>query len=162
MTHAPIQRSRQAGVTLLEMLLVVVILGIVAGTASMAAGEDSVVRLDLAAMQVRDTVDRARALAFSNRLAHGVVFDTNADRLALIDGDGNMVIDPLTQAPMLVEFTGVGQPQGVDITAAAFGDSGSSAIFDAQGVAVDAGSVVLEHGGQSVTLSLDAATGRMQ
>ncbi|GJM22738.1 MAG: hypothetical protein DHS20C15_26530 [Planctomycetota bacterium] len=154
--------SQQRGFTLMELLVVVLVLGIMAGVAGMAASDGAAQRLDLATIQVQDTVERARALAVSNRLAHGVVFDVNNDRLTIIDGNGNQVIDPLTQSPFLVEFRPGGQMQGIDISAAAFGDTESTALFDAQGVPLEAGAVILAAGTSSVTLTLDAATGRIE
>lgn len=161
MRPAPTRRT-QRGFTLLELLVTVVVLGIMAGVATMSAADGSQQRLELAVMQVEDTVERARALAISNRLAHGVVFDVNNDRLTIIDAEGNQAIDPLTQQPYLVEFNSTGQPQGIDIKAASFGDAESTALFDAQGVPVEGGTVRLESGKRVATLTLDPATGRIE
>jgi len=155
-------RRAQRGFTLVELLITVVVLGIMAGVATMSAADGTAQRLELAVMQVQDTVERARALAISNRMAHGVVFDVNNDRLTIIDADGNMAVDPLTRAPYLVEFSSPGQPKGIDIKAAAFGDAESTALFDAQGVPVEGGAVLLESGPRKQTLTLDAATGRIE
>lgn len=153
--------ARQAGFTLVEMLVVLVIMGIMAMMAVPAAGSGYEQRLDLVELQVRDALVRAQALARSTRNPHGVVFDTSGDRFAVVDSTGEAVIDPLTRGDYVVDFDRPDQPKAIDIMAATFGTNGHAAIFDGQGLPVNGGEVAIACHEAARTLVLDAATGKI-
>lgn len=153
--------ARQAGFTLVELLVVLVIMGMMTMMAVPAAGSGYEQRLDLVELQVRDALARAQALARSTRNPHGVVFDTATDRFAVVDSSGSAVIDPLTRGDYIVDFDRPDQPSSIDFLTATFGANGHAAIFDGQGLPVNGGSVTIGCHEASRTLELEAATGKV-
>ena len=158
----PGRHGAHRGLTLIEVLVVVGVMALLSSMAMVSSGEGDEYALDMAASQIIDTVDRARTLAGSSRLAHGVVFDVEGDRFALVDENGEPVNDALTKRPYVRDFISPGQPRGVDLSVAVFGSAVTTALFDSDGVPVSGGALILVRGKASRTLSLDAATGRMQ
>lgn len=156
--HRPPRGS--PGFTLLELLVVVVVLIFMAGIGSLAAGDQGGQAVQLGAVQVTDALERAATLARSQRRPHGVAFDVANDRFAIVDEDGAPAVDPLTRKGYIVAFDRPNQPP-VDLVSAAFGTAGSAALFDAQGVPLTGGQVRLQSGATTLTLTLDAATGRV-
>ena len=147
------------GFTLIELLVVVSILGALAAVVGMNGGGRDEHLLEVMELQVHDAAERARALARSARAPYGVVFDVPGDRLGIVDENGDLVLDPLTKTPWVVDARGQTFSGGVDISAADFGGAGKAAIFDAQGVPLAGGSVTLTAGDGSRVLALDPATG---
>jgi type II secretory pathway pseudopilin PulG len=150
---------RTGGFTLLELLVTAVLLVLVASVAMTAVGDRGEQDLDMGEIQVRDALGHARALARSARSPHAVVFDVARDRFAIIDETGSATADLLTRRDAVVDFARPNQPRTVEITSAEFGATGSAAIFDAQGVPLTGGTIVLQSGRHMRTLTLDAATG---
>lgn len=152
--------SRSHGFTLMELLVVVALLAIMGSIAMVSLDDGGAAAVDLARMQVQDTVATAQAMAASKRLAHGVVFDPDGDTYALVDADGEVVTDPITHQPYLVDLTAV--TPTIDVVSADFGTAGAAILFDAQGVPVDGGTLVLRRDRATRTLTLDAATGDLE
>jgi prepilin-type N-terminal cleavage/methylation domain-containing protein len=152
---------RRSGFTLIELLVVMVILAIMALVAMPASGSGYDQRLDIVEMQITDAINRASALARSTRVPHGVVFDVHGERFAVVDGTGAAVTDPLTKSSYIVDFLRPDQPHGINISSAAFGENGTAAVFDGQGLPVKGGAVVVSCHGATRTLTLDQATGNV-
>ncbi len=156
------KRARPQGFTLIELLIVVAIIGLLGIIAVPSSGTGYAFRLDAAEIQVRDAMNRAMHLARSTREPHGVVFDTSGNRFAVVDGDGEAVTDPLTKRGYIIDFARPDQPQGIAIVSAAFGANGTAAIFDGEGLPLEAGVVHLTCKTNQRQLSLDKATGQLE
>ncbi len=166
MTRIPLHgrepaRRATAGVTLIEMLVVVAVLGLLTAVAGIPGGIDDATALDGAEIQLQDAFSVAQTLSYSLAEPHGVVFDTNNHRFAVVSQDGTPARDPLTHGPYVIEFSAPGQLAGVEIDSAGFGATGKAGIFDSGGVPVSGGQVTLSKGENSRTFVLDAATGKL-
>ena len=154
--------ARQRGFTLVELLVVAMIMAILAAVATIPSSVDSAAAdLDLAELQVQDAFAMAQTMSYSLGVPHGVVFDPDTERFAVVAQDGEAVQDPLTHGKYEIDFRHIEQPRGVSIYAVDFGDTGVAGIMDGQGVPVVGGSVVLAKGDVTRTLVLDPATGKL-
>ena len=151
-----------AGVTLVELIVVVLVLGLLTAVAGIPGGVDDAGILDGAEIQLQDAFAVAQTLAFSLAEPHGVVFDKVEQRFAVVRQDGTPASDPLTHGPYIVAFSTPGQLAGVTIESVSFGATGPAGIFDAAGIPVSGGQVTLAKGDDSRTFVLDLATGKLQ
>jgi prepilin-type N-terminal cleavage/methylation domain-containing protein len=158
-SHARPRRRARSGHTLIELLAVTAIMSIMAGLGTMASGQDGTLALDQAEIVVRDACSRAQMLARSSRTPHGVVFDVEGNRFAIVAEDGTAARDPLTRGDAITHFSRPSGPRLVTLDAVDFGDAGACALFDAQGVPLAGGIIALRRDELSRTLTLDAATG---
>jgi len=156
-----LRTAGRRGFTLVELLIVCMIIGIMGMSAMLASGNGAEHKLDLVETQVQDGIAHAQALARSTRTAHGLKFDPDTERFAVIDENGDEALDPLTQQTYLVDFKAPNQPGGVDIVSAYFGDAGLSVLFDPQGLPLTTGSLLIDIKGTQRTFLLDAATGAL-
>jgi type II secretory pathway pseudopilin PulG len=148
--------------TVVELLVVALVLAMLASVAIIPASADSAdADLDLAELQVRDAFTTAQTRSYSLGEPHGVVFDPDTERFAVVAQDGMPVSDPLTHGDYEIDFRHIEQPRGVTILSASFGSTEQAAIMDGQGVPVAGGTVVLAKGEITRTLLLDPATGKL-
>jgi hypothetical protein len=141
------------------MLMVIFLVALLAGVASVSVGDGVEHQLEMADVQVRDALAWAQTLARSSRTPVGVVFDPAGERFAVVDQDGAQLPDPLTRRGYEIAFLRPNQPRRVDLAGADFGACGQAAVFDAQGVPLTGGTVTLQAGGRTRVLTVDAATG---
>ena len=146
------------GFTLTELLVTATVIGIIATTVAVGTTGAGGHRLDAVEIQLNDMLDRAQGLARSSRVAYGVVFDLENERMALVDETGAVAEDPFTKKDHIVEFARPGQAQGVEIESANFSGM-TTFLVDPQGVPLAGGSVVFTHKDLTMTLTMDAATG---
>lgn len=158
MSPVPSRRAR-AGMTLVELLVVVALVALMAAVAGIPLGETAEQALELGQVQVEDALAGARSRAQFLGAPAGVAFDVAGDRFAVVDVDGEAIDHPLTHRPWIVVFEAPDQPNGLDISAAAFGATGASIVFDALGVPLAGGSVTLAAGDGTRVLAVSAATG---
>jgi hypothetical protein len=141
--------------------VVVALLGILISLAGTPTNDRSGAFVDLAEVQIADALQMARTVSFSMGVPHGVVFDVEQERLAVVGPDGVAISDPLTHGPYELSFLREDNLPGLDLVAVDFGVTEGAAIFDGQGVPVQGGSITIRHQDQERILVLDAATGKL-
>ncbi|MGQ0552669.1 MAG: pilus assembly FimT family protein [Planctomycetota bacterium] len=154
-------RRLVAGITLIELLIVMAIMGLLAAVALPMVGDQRAFRLRLVEVQVETAMNHARSLASANAATHGVVFDLTANAFAVVDQAGQPVTDPLTRQGYVVTFDRPDQPKGIDFTGASFGSTGRAAIFGPDGLPEAGGTITVNCLGSVMTITLDQATGKV-
>lgn len=164
--------SRQRGIALLDLLLVVTILGIVTAVA-VRTHDDVDLQLEAAARGVAADLLQAQELAIGTQLAVGVWFDTSNHRtwFVLRDGttptaaaatlraDGNLDQDEVERL-LAAQSRGDRGLAPVTVYSADF-DGRPMATFLADGSPRDAGLVELRCGRARLRVRVQAATGRV-
>ncbi len=140
-------------------LLAVFVLSLLVGTSGVVSLGTHGPAFQHSGETIREALEAARALALETGRLHGVVFEVGGDRAAVVDQDGSLVSNPLTPSGYALDGTDADPHQRVTIEAADFGTTRHAAIFDADGVPLAGGSVVLRHGDTVAELHVDAATG---
>lgn len=134
---------RRRGFTLVELILVLVIMGVLAAIAvprfSQATARQ---QLEAAADRVVADLNRASTRARAASQTTTVLFNLSSDQYGISAVGGQALTVDLSSPPY-----------EVDITSAKFG-SYRYAQFNAFGVPVESGTVVLKRGGSSVTVTL--------
>ena len=177
------------GFTLLELLIVVVVLGILAGLAfPVLAKSVTDARLRGAVSEVATALRYAKASAMNTGRRCRVVFDvagetlevsqvvhenidelkdTNESELDEWDVDDVdlwiwvQMDNPMHPGvPYEVDFGAAEAFGGVDIVSATFG-TGTTVEFDARGTASDDGTVVIGFGGRQASIQVDDESGRI-
>ncbi len=161
---------RRGGFSLIELILVVLVIGVIAGLAAPMAGQNNTTRLrEAAKLLVADL-----AFAQNESITHGddlrlLVFDTDDHSyyLAAASDPETPLINPVTRRPYVTRF-GEGraaQLQGVTIQALSMdGDSGATddrvgyGIYGQIDQAADA-TITLASGGSTITITIQASTG---
>jgi prepilin-type N-terminal cleavage/methylation domain-containing protein len=140
-------KRNQSGHTLLELLVVVLILGILAGIAIPAASVGDDRKLDTLQLAIQDAIDHAQSLSFHQGIAYGVRFNVNGQWFAVVNENGVPVDDPLSHGDYLIRLTNPSpdMPNGCKLDYAMFGPR-PLACFDEKGVLVRGGEVRITAG----------------
>jgi len=156
-SHRTVIGSAQA-FTIAELVLVIVIIGVLAGIAGPRyAGAVTRYRLDSAAKRIAADIALARADARSGSMPQAVIFTPASNNYQLpgvttLDRRSTNYVVNLASDPYLVT-----------LTSAAFGPVGGPMIttvtFDIYGVPDNGGSVVITSGGINKTITLDPNSG---
>jgi prepilin-type N-terminal cleavage/methylation domain-containing protein len=155
------ERRDADGLTLVELLIVVVVIALLATAAVPSVRQGPADRLDLVERQLVNAVSYARYLSEATAQTHALIVDPTNDGFAVLDGSGQPVTDPLTKRGYVITFDGPGQPQDIDFTAVDFGSSGRAAIFGPDGLPDDSGTITIECRGEVRTLVLNSTTGNL-
>ena len=152
-------RARQRGATRMDILLGVGVLALLFSVAGVPGSKGDERVLEIAESRIRTAVDLASGMARSTGVPHGVAFDVEGERLAVIDVQGEVVQDPLTGHEGVVAL-GQGKLQdAVDVVHARFGPGRTVAVFGQDGLPLSGGNVLLVSGETERKLVLDAQTG---
>jgi prepilin-type N-terminal cleavage/methylation domain-containing protein len=161
--------SRQ-GVTLVELVIVITILGVLAWIAFPNFAPFYEIKLDAAARRVAADLRYAQSRAIGRRIVHGILFEPAAERYTVFAPNVlSPVIDPVDRSgPLQVDFNSGGEFQGVAISSAAFGST-TGVTFDYFGVPRDtagvelaaAGRIVLTYQGMVDTIEVTPTTGKV-
>jgi prepilin-type N-terminal cleavage/methylation domain-containing protein len=161
MSTPDIARS-QDGVTLIELLAVVFVMGILAAIAVPSASTSYERKLDTLQMEVQDAIDHAQTLAYHTGVKHAVRLDVSAQWIAVVNAVGAPVDDPLTHTPYVVRFTPApGQPTGATIDSALFGFNRPIILFNSKGNLEYEGTLRMSAGGYQRLLTLNSATAEL-
>lgn len=147
------------GASRLDLVAALVVLVVLAAVLGLGDEGSEAHSLALVENQVRASALRAKTLARATRSPHGVIFDSVADRLGVVDATGELVLDSTTDAPLVIDARAAGNGV-VDLVSASFDDGGKAAVWDPSGVALIGGRVTLSCGGLQRVLVLDAASGK--
>jgi len=155
-------RRRQDGVTLIELLAVVFVMGILAAIAVPSASISLERKLDVLQMEIQDAINHAQSLAYHTGMKHCVRIDVSGQWIAVVDATGEPVEDSLTRTPYVVRFSPApGQPTGATIDAALFGFNRPLILFNSKGTLEFAGTLLMTAGGYQRVLSLNSATAEL-
>lgn len=144
------------GFTLISLLMTLTIIGIMAAIAIPGWQELGGVKAGAAARRVMSDLRYAQDLSIMVRKNHSVVFSGSGYQISR--AGAGVIEDPSYRGETFVvdlaaEFPGIG-------VTASFG-GGSTVTFDTKGGTSAGGSVVLALGGKSVTVLVQAGTGRI-
>jgi prepilin-type N-terminal cleavage/methylation domain-containing protein len=154
-TAHPAAGKRQPGVTLAELVIVLVILGLLSAIAvPRLADTIRRQRLDNASRRLVEDIRLARSLAIRDKTDRSVVFEPVLQRYSLPDEPG---LDGSTR-PYVVQFNPQQGP--VRLVSASFGGS-SELVFSRLGVPAAGGSAALTDGVQQITVLVSPTTGRV-
>ena len=137
---------RRAGFTLAELVVVVTLVGVLAGVAVPTLSHLGGMRGGMVAVRLRSVVAFAQEWAMGTERSTWVVFDPDSDAIAAFVEDpaspgaaGRMPLrDPLTLADLLLDL----RAEGVDLVSADFGGT-TELEFDAAGAPRDANRAAL-------------------
>lgn len=148
MKKTKIQNPNQAGFTIIEILMVVVILSIAAMIVVPALSSAADMQVRSAANAIAADLDYARGLAITHQKNYSVIFDAATESYEIQDADG-VITNPLTNQPFSWDIDADSRLRQVDVDDADF-DGDDSVTFDylgapfVGGVAMDSGLITLQ------------------
>jgi len=143
--------------TIIEILIVVVILAIAALTAIPMMSSAGSVQVRSAANMIAADLEYAKSLAISRGQDFSVVFDTSTKSYEIIDQDGTILHPVKKGSNYVIDFQKEGLDR-VDIAGVDFGGK-SEIVFDYLGSPDKGGTVTVEAGGTTATISVEPVTG---
>lgn len=132
--------------TLVEILMVLVIVGIIAAIAVPLYSSAASVQLKTAANMIASDIEYAKSMAMSTGRNYSVVFDTSAESYSIKNSDGQVIPHPVRiGADYSVDFANDGRLDKVDIMNTNFGATNTIS-FDNIGAPIYGGGTVLNEG----------------
>lgn len=169
------------GVTLIELMIVIVILGIAATMAAVVFGNNDGLQVQTAGRELTSILLFAQTKAISDQQAYQVVFDTDAESYEVRDSGGVVIAHPFKKVPaganpndylFRVSYPAIDNMDDVVITSANFDGTGA-VWFDLMGAphsgnivadppVLTSGSVIITAGANSITVQVEPVSGRIQ
>jgi prepilin-type N-terminal cleavage/methylation domain-containing protein len=147
------------GFTLVELLIVLVILSIVGLTAIPMMSSAADIQIRSATNMIAADIEYARSMAISRGQDYSVVFDKDADSYKIVDPNGTVIQHPVKKGfTYEVNFRKESRLSRVDIASADFNGT-QTVTFDCLGSPVNGGSVSLQAGAVTATISVEPVTG---
>jgi len=152
-------RRARGGFTIIEILIVVVILAIAAMTAIPMLSSAGSIQVRSVANMIAADLEYAKSLAITKGQKFSVVFDTSADSYEIVDESGTTILHPVKKDYYVIDLQDEGLDKA-DITGAVFGGTDPSRVeFDYLGSPDDGGTVTVQGGKTTLTISVEAVTG---
>lgn len=160
---------RWRGLTLIEVLIVLVLLGVVVGLVMVAVGRTDGMRAREATNKIATDLEYAQSEAQRRQASITVSFDVGAEQYTLSDADGAISV-PATGDPYVVDLPSEFQADGLDIASVDFGGStsvtytpvGEPTQDEAGNVPISSNSaIVVQYGDYSYTLRVAPVTGNV-
>lgn len=153
----PIWR-REEGVTFIELLMVMVIIAIAAMIVIPRMGSAGGVQVRAAADMIAADLEYAKSMATSRQVNYTVVFNTATESYQIQDSGGVIDHPRKIGSQFIVNFATDSRLDQVDITAVNF-NATSQVIFDRTASPDNAGTITLQGGGVTATITVEAVTG---
>ena len=153
------------GFTLIEIMIIVVILSIAMVVAVPMFSGAASFQLESATSMIAADLEYAKSLAITRQQQYGILFDTASDSYRLVDQDGNVITNPVTTKPYIVDFRNEGRLKNVDLAQADF-DGTATIRFDYLGspyngndTAMNSGTIRLQVSSGAVEIKVEPVTG---
>lgn len=161
--------KKDKGVTLIELVMVIVILGIVALIAMPKAVTSQAVRLEAACQKTASDLRYAQQMALAQQVRFGISFDpVNEAYFVYRVNTGTVARDPQTRNNFNISFSALNEFKGIDIASTNFSNKIE---FDSIGAPYDGNGVILSSQGvitlqaqaglYSRTVRIEAKTGKV-
>ena len=161
---------RNKGFNAIELIILLLIVGIVAiAMITNFIPSLTATRLEAAKWKLKSDIIYAQALAVTQQLNHGVVFDAGLNKYSVYrQNTTNIVNEPSTKLPFTVNYATDPNFKGVAISGTSFGSPTTDRVeFDSFGVPSDGalnltvnGTVTLSSGTSSGTITVIKNTGK--
>jgi len=152
-------RRKSGGFTIVEVVIVVVIIAIAAMIAVPMMSSAASLQIRSAANMIAADIEYAKSMAISKGQNYSVVFDTAAESYEIVDPVGNVIQHPVKKGfTYSIDFQNDSRLNKVDISSAVF-DTDQTVVFDCLGSPDSGGSVVLQAGGTTKTVTVEPVTG---
>ena len=154
-------KPRQAGFTMLELVVVVAVLALLSMAAIPSSSVSKKRKLDLLQLQIQDAIDHAKSMAYHTGAEYGVILNSNHQFIAVTNEMATPMEDPLKRAAYVVRLNRPDQPSGIRVEDCDFGFR-PVVPFNDKGDLDYPGQILISADGQERLLELNTATVRLR
>lgn len=161
--------KNQKGVTIIELIMMILILGILALAVMPKTTAEPRVRLEAACQKIALDLRYVQAMSLAQQVRFGISFDPAAETyFAYRINAGTKARDPQTRNDFDVSFAGINEFKGMDIASTNFSNKiefdPTGAPYDGSGVILSGQGVITVQtagGAYSRTVRIEARTGKV-